>query len=69
MFDFSAFTYRFYSQTVPVLSFFFNVPDIVMRRRLFVGGALNQSLYLYLYLFVLRAQRNITFKYLCYNLQ
>jgi len=32
MFDFSAFTYRFYLQTVPVLSFF-NVPDIVMRRR------------------------------------
>jgi len=32
MFDFSAFTYRFYSQTVPVLSFS-NVPDIVMRRR------------------------------------
>jgi len=32
MFDFSALTYRFYSQTVPVLSFF-NVPDIVMRRR------------------------------------
>jgi len=32
MFDFSAFTYRFYSQTVPVLTFF-NVPDIVMRRR------------------------------------
>jgi len=32
MFDFSAFIYRFYSQTVPVLSFF-SVPDIVMRRR------------------------------------
>jgi len=32
MFDFSAFTYRFYSQTVPVLSLF-SVPDIVMRRR------------------------------------
>jgi len=32
MFDFSAITYRFYSQTVPVLSFF-NVPNIVMRRR------------------------------------
>jgi len=32
MFDFSAFTYRFYSQTVPVLSFF-SVPDTVMRRR------------------------------------
>jgi len=32
MFDFSAFTFRFYSQTVPVLSFF-NVPDIVMHCR------------------------------------
>jgi len=32
MFDFSAFTYRFWSQTVPVLSLF-SVPDIVMRRR------------------------------------
>jgi len=32
MFDFSAFKYRFCSQTVPVLSFF-SVPDIVMRRR------------------------------------
>jgi len=32
MFDFSAFTYRFYPQTVPVLSFY-SVPDIVMRRR------------------------------------
>jgi len=31
MFDFSAFTCRFYSRTVPVLSFF-SVPDIVMRR-------------------------------------
>jgi len=32
MFDFSASTYRFYSQAVPVLSLF-NVPDIAMRRR------------------------------------
>jgi len=32
MFDFLAFTYLFYSQTVTVLSFF-SVPDIVMRRR------------------------------------
>jgi len=32
MFDFSAFTYRFYSQTVLVL-FFFSMPDIAMRRR------------------------------------
>jgi len=32
MFDFSAFTYRFYSHTVPVLSIF-SVPDIVMRHR------------------------------------
>jgi len=30
--DFSAFTYRLYSQTVPVISFF-SVPDIAMRRR------------------------------------
>jgi len=32
MFDFLAFTYRFYNQTVPVL-LSFSVPDIVMRRR------------------------------------
>jgi len=32
MFDFSAFTYRFYSQTVPMF-LSFNVPDIVMRHR------------------------------------
>jgi len=50
MFDFSTFTYRFYSQTVPVLSFF-SVPDIVCVAVLFLSGALNQSLYLYLYLY------------------
>jgi len=32
MFDFLTVTYRFYSQTVPVL-LFFSVPDIVMRHR------------------------------------
>jgi len=32
MFDFLAFTYCFYSQTVPVI-LSFSVPDIVMRRR------------------------------------
>jgi len=50
MFDFSALTYRFYSQTVPVLSFF-NVPDIVMRRRSICRRS-TKSIVVFVFVFV-----------------
>ena len=44
MINFSTFTYRFYSQTVPVLSLLVCL-TLLCVAALFVGGALNQSLY------------------------
>jgi len=51
MFDFSAFTYRFYSQTVPVLSFF--NADIVMRRRS-ICRRRTKSIVVFVFVFVFK---------------
>jgi len=49
MFDFSAFTYRIYSQTVPVLSFF-SVPDIMRRRS--ICRRRTKSIVVFVFVFV-----------------
>jgi len=63
MFDFSAFIYRFYSQTVPVLSFFivFYVPDIVMRRRS-ICRRRTKSIVVFVFVFVLSTIADQTVK-------